>query len=240
MAAGRGRRLGDLTKERPKALLEVGSRPILDHILRACKSVGVEEVVLVVGYREGTIRDHLAGGEGFGLKVSYVTNPKSRVTENAYSVFLARERMQRRSFLLVNADTLFHPAVAESITGRQGQRAVLAVDTEKKLGPEEMKVMIDGGYITEISKDLIPDEADGEYIGVAFVRDAELFYESLKAALRDQGPGIYYEEGFAEMARSGLPSYTVSTKGLPWIEVDTPKDLRRARTEIAPLLKKSL
>ncbi|MFQ5838371.1 MAG: sugar phosphate nucleotidyltransferase [Thermoplasmata archaeon] len=240
LAAGRGTRLGDLTKDKPKAVLQVGSRPILDYILHACQSVDVEELVLVVGYREKVLRDHVGEGQEWGFEVSYVTNPKSRVTENAYSVFLAREQLQRRRFLLVNADTLFHPGIAVALTERQRSRAILAVDMEKKLGREEMKVIVDGSQVTEISKELEPQRADGEYIGVALVQEPRLFYESLAEALREQGPQIYYEEAFAQMARSGISPYAESTKGLPWIEVDTPDDLREARTTVAPLLATSI
>jgi choline kinase len=239
LAAGRGRRLGDLTRDRPKALLKVGSRPILDYILHACQSVDVEEVVLVVGYRERVLREHLGAGEGWGFTVSYVTNPRSRETENGYSVFLAREQMRRRRFLLVNADTLFHPEIAAALTRTERSRAVLAVDTEKRLGWEEMKVSIEAGRVRKISKEIEPEDADGEYIGVALVHEPDLFYDSLEGALKEQGLTIYYEEAFAQMARSGSPPFVESIAGLPWIEVDTPEDLHKAKTAIAPLLRAS-
>ncbi len=234
LAAGSGRRMGDLTRDRPKALLEVGDRTILDYIVQACEVVDVEEVVLVVGYKEEALRDHIGTAQEWSFDVAYVRNPRSKVTENAYSVYLARERVEGDSFLLVNADTLFHPEIAEDVTRSGDEKAVLAVDTEKKLGREEMKVVIEDGCVVRISKELEPSEADGEYIGVAHVRDSAGFYNSLREALRQQGPRIYYEEAFAQMACAGRPAMASSIQGRPWIEVDTPEDLSWARRSVGP------
>ena len=70
LAAGKGTRMKDLTREMPKPLLEVAGRPVLEHILTGLRDAGVSEVCIIVGYRGDAIRSHFGVGSGLGMRLS--------------------------------------------------------------------------------------------------------------------------------------------------------------------------
>src|SRR5262252_7889932 len=72
LAAGRGKRMRELTNEVPKPMVEVRGKPILHHILDGLGSANIEEVLIVVGYRKEAIQDYFGDGQKVGLHVEYV------------------------------------------------------------------------------------------------------------------------------------------------------------------------
>ena len=85
LLAGRGRRLGRLTADRPKCMVQVAGVPILERALRTLGRVGVSELVLVVGYRQDQIRKSI-GTTFENMDVRYVSNELHAETNTAYSL----------------------------------------------------------------------------------------------------------------------------------------------------------
>jgi choline kinase len=243
LAAGAGRRLRPDTDGLPKALLPVdGQVTILDIALRNLAAVGLRDIVIVVGYAAGVVRDRVARLENeHGVRLTLVDNDRAEEWNNAYSLWLAREHFAA-GVLLVNGDTV-HPVSVEKTllaaagpgpaSGRQAD-ITLAVDDIKRLAEEEMKVVIGAdGMITRITKLMDPALAYGEYIGATLIgaSAAVPLAAALEATWR-RDPSLYYEDGFQELTDRG-GAITVAPIGeIEWVEVDNHDDLRRAR-EIA-------
>src|SRR5690349_15752759 len=102
LAAGSGRRL---RHDRPKCLVELGDRYLIDHQLHALAWAGVDRVVVVAGYRSDDVRDALPPG------TNVVVNPEYAETNSLYSFWLAREEVGEE-VLILNSDVLFHPVIA--------------------------------------------------------------------------------------------------------------------------------
>lgn len=235
IAAGEGRRLASYSKGKPKTLIEVSGTPILGYILNSLVREGIEDVLIVTGYNGGMIRDFVSKNYD-NLNVDYVHNEVYNKTNNIYSVYLTKNKMMNNNFLLINSDVLFHSDILRYLKNSSREGLVLSVDLYKKLGEEEMKVKIEEDLIVEISKEINPSEADGEYIGLTRIdKDmSKLFFEILEKTIKEKGTGVFYEEAFQGVIDDGREVCYESTKGLPWIEIDTPEDLRIAREEIAP------
>jgi choline kinase len=242
LAAGAGRRLRPETDDLPKALLPVaGETTILDIALRNLAAVGLREVVLVVGYRAEVFADRAAGLEAaHQITLELVHNGRALEWNNAYSLWLAREYLARGA-LLVNGDTV-HPVSVEKTllaaradptrSARSG--VTIAVDDVKPLADEEMKVILDArGLLSRISKQMDPDRAYGEYIGATLIEPqaALPLADALEATWR-RDPGLYYEDGYQELADRGGEITAAPIGAIDWVEVDDHHDLRRAR-EIA-------
>lgn len=236
LAAGAGRRLRPYTDSLPKALVPVdGDTTILDIALRNLAAVGLTEVVVVVGYAADAVRGRKADLERrHQVALDLVHNPRAEEWNNAYSLWLAREHLERGA-LLLNGDTVHPVRVEETLLAARGPDVLLAVDDRKRLGEEEMKVRFDPatGQLTHIHKGLDPATADGEYIGAAVIEPAAAagLAEALAATWRAD-PGRYYEDGFAEFARRGGRVGGAAVGAVEWVEVDDHADLARAR-EIA-------
>lgn len=232
LAAGAGRRLQPLTDDLPKTLLPVdGERTILDIALANLKHVGLDEVVVVTGsaaHRITELQPELERRHGVRLELLF--NPKAEEWNNAYSLWCARDALAEGA-MLVNGDTVHPASVEERVLEARGPDLVLAVDDEKALGEEEMKLHVTAdGLMDRINKALDPATAQGEYIGVTLIEAAAApaLTDALEATWR-RDPGLYYEDGFQELADRGGRIGIAPIGGVQWVEVDDHADLARAR-----------
>jgi choline kinase len=233
LAAGAGRRLRPDTDALPKALLPVAAgTTILDIALRNLAAAGLSDIVVVVGHAAGVIADRAAGLEqAHGVTLTLVHNDRAQDWNNAYSLWLAREYL-RQGALLVNGDTV-HPVSVEKtlLSSRGAAGVILAIDDVKSLAEEEMKVTLDErGLLTRITKQMDPALAHGEYIGATLI-EAEAavpLADALEATWR-RDPGLYYEDGYQELADRGGEIAVTPIGAVDWVEVDDHADLRRAR-----------
>ena len=232
LAAGAGKRLGEDTRDLPKTLLPVdGERTILDVALANLRRAGIDRSVVVTGFAAARIderKDELEDRHDVEIELCF--NPKAEEWNNAYSLWIAREYFGE-GVLLVNGDTVHPASVEESLLSDRGEPIVIAVDDEKPLGEEEMKVHVTGeGLLDRINKSLDPAAAQGEYIGLTLI-EAEAAGEladALDATWR-RDPQLYYEDGFQELANRGGRVFTAPIGTVEWVEVDDHADLARAR-----------
>jgi choline kinase len=233
LAAGAGRRLRPDTDALPKALLPVaGETTILDIGLRNLAAVGLSDIVVVVGHASEVIADRAAGLErAHGVTLTLVHNDRARDWNNAYSLWLAREYL-RQGVLLVNGDTVHPVSVEKTLLAARGAAGViLAIDDVKALAEEEMKVVLDErGLLTQITKQMDPGLAHGEYIGATLIEAvaAGPLADALEATWR-LDPGLYYEDGYQELADRGGEIAAAPIGVVDWVEVDNHADLHRAR-----------
>lgn len=104
LAAGRGTRLGGLTADRPKPMVEVGGKPVLEHILAQLISVGIAELTFVVGYRGEMIRTYFGDGARWGVRITYVEQPEMNGTGAA--IGLAERSVGAAPFVAAFGDIL--------------------------------------------------------------------------------------------------------------------------------------
>ncbi|NOZ82507.1 MAG: phosphocholine cytidylyltransferase family protein [Euryarchaeota archaeon] len=229
LAAGLGSRLGEFTRYKPKTLLTVGGKPLIAHILTSLSAAGVREAIIITGHGEEVLRGCVGDGSAFGLRVSYIRNPVYDTTNNIYSLSLVEGEVDE-GFIIVNSDVYFHPGVLESLMELRHAGVALLVDLRRELGEEEMKVVLRGREVLDISKQIPPEEAHGEYTGIALVSGSMVaeFFSALRKVMEEQGMGVYYEEAFKKLIERGHRVEFAPTRGLPWIEIDTPADLEAA------------
>ncbi len=233
LAAGAGRRLAPYTETLPKTLVPVdGDRTVLDIALANLAAAGLTDVAVVTGYKAGAIEQRKqALEERHGVQLELVFNPKAEEWNNAYSLWVARDHLKDGA-LLVNGDTVHPASVEETLLASRGRAdIVLAVDREKPLGAEEMKVHLDAdGFMDRINKSLDPATAAGEYIGLTLIEAAaaQPLADALEATWR-RDPDLYYEDGYQELSDRGGRIATAPIGAVEWVEVDDHADLERAR-----------
>lgn len=235
LAAGPGSRLGALTAEIPKTLLPVdGDRTILDLTLGNLRAAGIEDVVVVTGFAHDRVAERVPTlEERHGVRLELLHNDRALEWNNAYSLWLARERFAE-GVLLVNGDTVHPASVERTLLDAPEADLLLAVDHEKRLGEEEMKVLLDGHRrVVRINKAIDPAKAEGEYVGLTLIAPAAAapLADALEATWR-RDPSLYYEDGFQELVDRGGDVHTAAIGVVDWVEVDDDADLARAR-EIA-------
>jgi len=127
LAAGEGRRLKPLTNRRPKPMLSVAGKPLLEYVVEATRDAGITDIVLVVGYRRDRIQTHFGDGDDWGVSIEYAVQDNQLGTGHA--VLQAADRVDD-PFVVLNGDQLVDAdgiaAVAESL-GSGDDRAVMTV-----------------------------------------------------------------------------------------------------------------
>ncbi len=103
LAAGRGTRMGPLTENRPKVMLPIANKPLLEHIILTLRASGISELFLVVGYCKDKIIEYFGDGSSLDVDIEYVEQHAQRGTANAIAV--ARDMINER-FLVTNGDVL--------------------------------------------------------------------------------------------------------------------------------------
>ncbi len=142
LAAGEGARLRPITSTRPKHLIKVGGRPILEHCLSALKACGIEETVVVVHFMADAIRQYFGDGKRLGLKIEYLEQKEMLGTGNAVAV---AEPFVKDEFLLVYGDLLFSAEAVKSVISLHQKEkpvatmAVVPVDRPESYGVVDLE-----------------------------------------------------------------------------------------------------
>lgn len=237
LVAGRGTRLrGHLPADRPKSLLNVGGRMLLERHVAALTAVGVQEIVLVVGHGAQHVSNAAAELQRrYDVAFHFVENPHYSSTNTIVSQYLARAHLAHDCFCL-NGDVLFGERVLRRLLAADVP-AALAIDV-KRCGDEEVKAVVSGDRVVRLGKQIDPELALGEFIGVARYDAAvgRRFAEALEAAVEHGGSRLDYFEIALDAIATRTPLHAVPLGSEPVIEIDTPEDLARAEAEVAPRL----
>ena len=225
LAAGFGLRLGPLTANRPKALVEVGGATLLEHALRFATALHARDVIVVAGYRRDLIEEHLAALGVRGVRV--VDNPRY-AEGNLHSVDAALA-LVRGTFLLANCDHVFPDDAAPRVADAVDDEVTAFCEFERALEPDEMRVKLGPARtVARISKTLA--RYDGGYIGLTHVPAGRLddYRYAVDRARELHRDAAVAEHALQALADDGTPVRTASLDGVAWSEVDTPEDLERA------------
>jgi len=123
LAAGRGTRLAPLTDEAPKALLEIGGRPMIEYPLRMLAAAGVEQVIVNLHHLGERIRARLGDGARYGLRIRY--SPEDPILDTGGAVAHARPLIGDEPFAIANCDALLDPDL-EALWRLHEERGALA------------------------------------------------------------------------------------------------------------------
>lgn len=239
LAAGRGSRLGALGEETPKWLLDVGGRTLADRQLEGIAGAGeaVASTSVVVGHAANAIRHELTGRSE---RVRVIENPEFAELNNWWSLLRAlRELPEEGPVLVMNADLLADPAQVKSFVraaATAGADGLLAVDRERDLTDESMKVSLTpDGTLERIGKNEV-EPAVGEYIGMLAARGPLLraLREVLESFVGDADAGNeWYEAAVGRTAAEGLPWHVWAMPSTGWVEIDDDDDLDAANALVA-------
>ena len=234
LAAGMAKRLRPLTDTKPKCLLEVGGKTLLQRTVDAMAAAGISEFVVVTGYRDNMIRDFLENPNNLkNLErpvFHFLHNADYEHNNNIYSLWMAGEYVRGKEFLLMDSDILCDPAAVVRIA--QEPESALALNRHE-CGEEEIKVIVDGeGRITEISKVCSIKDAIGESVGIEKMTAdySTALYKELDKMIEDEGLiDVFYERCFERLIPQGHTFKVVDTTDYFSYELDTPEDFERAQ-----------
>lgn len=126
LAAGEGQRLRPFTALKPKVMIPIANKPILQYVVEALAANGVAEIVLVVGYRQEQVQDYFGSGERFGVRIRYV--PEKQQLGTGHALRLAEDLVGGK-FLVAAGDNIIEPQTISSFV-RAGPNSILVKQQE--------------------------------------------------------------------------------------------------------------
>ena len=228
LAAGEGVRLQPITLTRPKHLIKVGGKPILERCLNGLKTSGVKEAVIVVHYMADAIREYFGDGKRFGLKIEYVEQKAVLGTGNAVGVV---EPYVKDDFLLVYGDLLFTAEAAKKVIGLHGKEkpaatmAVVPVEKPEDYGIVEFE---DEKHVKRIIEKPSRKEAPTNLANAGvYVFSTEIF-EKIKETSTSARGEWEITDALSLLLREKKPVLAVKISTEDWFDIGRPWDLLEA------------
>ncbi|MCU7840364.1 MAG: phosphoenolpyruvate mutase [Candidatus Thiodiazotropha sp. (ex Troendleina suluensis)] len=232
LAASRGKALGELTKDKPKAMVKVAGKPLINSICDAYNAVGIKDITVVRGYRK----------EAFDLAhVKFADNDDYRETGEVYSLQVALDQAQVSGSLICSyGDVLFNKYIPQVLFEQQDE-FVIAVDTNWR---NSVNLNREADYVTctlansrqafstpvwlkSIDKGIVEDQRHGEWMG--FLKVEQSAMDELRATLRAvlESPGgrtTGLPVLINEIVRRGHSVRVIYTTG-HWLDIDSLDDV---------------
>jgi choline kinase len=223
------KRLRPLTDACPKCLLKIGERTLLQRTVDAMIAAGIQEFVVVTGYRAEMIRDFLTK-QYPSLNIHFIHNGDYEHNNNIFSLWMTRPYTDGKEFLLSDSDILFDPQLIRAVLAEEGNALAL---NRHECGEEEIKVIVDSeNRIMELSKTCSIEQAIGESVGFEKMTasySTALFKELEQMIEREGLIDIFYERAFERLILQGHTFRIVDTTRYFSIELDTPEDFENAK-----------
>jgi len=209
LAAGEGQRLRPFTVTKPKVMLSIAGKPILQYVIESLAQNGIRNIVLIVGYRKEQVFDYLGSGEQFGVDITYITQERQLGTAHALAQAKAATE---KEFLVLPGDNLIEAdTIAQFVAIKPQAMLVKRVDNPVRYGV----VTIEQGVVKDIVEK--PKEAKGNIINTGIYAFTAEVFSFIEAQL--DIPDV-----LNSMIAQGYP-INVKEIGNNWLDVVYPWDI---------------
>jgi len=228
LAAGEGVRLQPITSTRPKHLIKVGGKPILEQCLNAVKTSGIDEALIVIHYMGDAIRQYFGNGKKFGLKIEYVEQKAVLGTGNAVSMV---EPHIKDDFLLVYGDLLFSAKAVKNVIDLHKKEkpaatmAVLPVENPEDYGVVELE---DEKHVKRIVEKPKHEEASSNLANAGmYVFSTEIFDKIRETSASARGEWEI-TDAISQLLNEKKTVLAVKVSQNDWVDIGRPWDLLEA------------
>src|SRR3989344_4040999 len=236
LAAGIGSRLLPLTSTRPKCLVTLKGKPILYYQLTALMRAGLDDVMIVVGYRGYMIKEYVAN-EFPSLKVTFIENTDYAKTNKLHSWYLAKNFASSEKCIALDSDIVFHPHIIEMARDETDLSGAALYVGEITGGSDTLVVADVGGGGTAIGKDIIRDAATGTFTGIYVFSPgySEVFFKKAGKIIQSGRENLFgYDVVNAIRRERGWSLRAVNVGSVPFAEIDHVHEVIGAEQKMSP------
>lgn len=236
LAAGMGRRLGELTKNNTKCMLEVNGVRLIDRYLRQLSKYSLDRIVIVVGYEGQKLIDYIHANYS-DINIEFVNNPIYDKTNNIYSLALAKDYLCADDTILMESDLIVEDGIIDKLLNHTDKDLALVAKYEQWMDGTMVRIDDNRRILQFIPKaGFRYEEADDYYKTVNIYKFSREFSSKqyipfLEAYCKVMGNNEYYEQVLSVLTL--LQNTTL--RALPignekWYEIDDVQDLDIAST----------
>lgn len=217
LAAGEGSRMRPLTTSRPKVMLPLAGKPMLEHLILRVRDAGVTDFIIVVGYCEEAIRNRFGDGEEFGVSIRYVVQRNQLGTADALKT---TEPFVKDEFLMLNADMILDVSDLKKLLALPSPAmATFTTDHPEKFGV----VTVLEGKVTSLEEKSQTPKSNIINAG-AYRFSPEIFTDLKKVPLSGRGEYELTDALMEYISDKKLQAYPLSL----WMDVGYPWDMLSA------------
>lgn len=232
LAAGMGKRLGELTKDNTKCMLSVNGERLIDRVIKILAARNVTRLVMVVGYKAQNVIDYIGHRYDDKLKIEYIHNTIYDKTNNIFSLALAQEKLCEDDTILLESDLIFDEKILDMLIDHPDKDLALVAKYETWMDGTMVSIDADRNIVNFIPKDAFRYEDVDLYYKTLniykFSKDfsRKFYVPFLEAYNKVMGNNEYYEQ----VLRILLHLHNSPLKALPinnekWYEIDDVQDL---------------
>ncbi len=230
IAAGEGKRLRPITSSRPKPLIPLAGKPLLEHTILGLKNSGINEILLIVGYKENLIKEYFGDGkEKFNLKIEYITQEEQLGTAHAFGY--AKNFANNESVLFMYGDLLVEPKIFQEIVQKYNEKKVEGIISLIEVkNPEEFGIISlnPNDFVEKIAEKPSPEMNIGNLANAGvFIFDSKIFQaiEKTERSIRGEFEFTDSMEILINQFKGNIAGYIIkdyfwSDIGLPWQFLD--------------------
>lgn len=228
LAAGIGSRLRPITNSKPKTMVKVNGTPMIGGIIISLKNAGINEIIVCTGYKSDSITQYLEKTFSKDIDFTFVHNSEYLSTNNMYSLYLARNHMDE-DIIIMNADLVYDSQIMLDLVNHVGN--AVAVDKDRYL-EESMKITVNKGFISSISKKVKESDAYGCSIDIyKFDKSStDILKLEITQIIEQEKDLNQWTEVLLDKVFSSekIKSKPMDIKKMPWYEIDNFEDLAAA------------
>ncbi|MBS7615526.1 NTP transferase domain-containing protein [Candidatus Bathyarchaeota archaeon] len=231
LAAGEGQRLRPLTLTRPKHMIQVAGKPLLEHLLEVLKKAGFTDILMIVNYKAERITEYFGDGEKLGLKIKYVFQKEIRGTANAFGT---AENKVEGDFLAVYGDLLISPDVIKAALKLHCNEnpavtmTVLHVERPEQYGVLETR----GARVVKIMEKPSAKVAAGKPINAGIYVFSQEIFEAIKQTKDSSRGEQEITDSIQMLIKSGKKVVAAEISSGDWRDVGRPWDLLEANARM--------
>lgn len=225
LAAGRGTRMPEITKDKPKCLIELSGKTILGRQIDILSKNSIEKIYVVVGYKAEEIRNRITNVGN----VEIIENKDYATTDNIYSLYLTNDKLKNEEFILLNGDAVFEENIIKKLISKKGFD--LAPIDSGYYDLEELKIREKNGIIVEIlPKTASKETSDGSTIGIfKFSCDgSKILFDELEKLVVEGVKNKWFEHALNNIFQK-IEMHKIDINGSKWIEIDDIGDIKKAQ-----------
>ena len=249
LAAGMGKRLGRFTKNGTKCMVPINGKTLIEYAIESLVKNHISRFVIVVGYKSTVLKDFISSKFNSsnlgGMKIIYIENPVYDKTNNIYSLYLARNEMEKDDTILLESDIIYKPEIITQLIKSKDENLAVVSHFEPWMDGTCTLLDKDNEIIGMLDKAHFNwKDIDSYYKTVNIYKFSANFAKNyyvpfLEAYQKAFGKNEYYEQVLkvlSFLSATTLKGLVVS--GDSWYEIDDPADLSIAENRFAPTKKK--
>ena len=233
-AAGMGNRLGSVTSDKTKAMIEVGGKTLIERCLDSAIVHSLDRIILIVGYEKDKLKK-LLGNNYKGVDIVYVENNEYATTNNIYSVYLAKDYLAEDDTILIESDLIFDSKILDMVVQNRAENLAVVDKYKAWMDGTVVKINNDFSISHFIPKSSFSyDQVDQYYKTVNIYKFSKEFLNDfyipfLEAYAKAFGANEYYEQVLKVIVNLDMRQlYALPLNNEVWYEIDDIQDLDNA------------